>query len=723
MAARLEFCDICQYIKLEDYFTQARYPGTVKLGCFQDIAKKDRCPLCRLVIQSLNHHSQKHWEAGMYPVEVCYLGRYNRKSNWPVLEVWFNSTSETLPQGMWGHCTTLSQIYSLRQSLVHSNVQNMSKAKEEGSYQLIGEKVDVSRIQSWLQNCSLLHGRRCNPSKLHISKTSDLRLLLIDVKGMRLVECDWGVRYIALSYVWGSSRGLKSIKANIDHLKKEGALQEMRSELTNIVCGAINLIKAVGELYLWVDALCIVQDDNQSKTAYISRMNEIYGNAHATLIVLDENSADSALAGVTCSRSVTQLPIEINGLHLATRLPQLSDVVQKSQWSRRAWTFQEGYFSRRSLYISKEQVYWQCRSAYQTEDYPDDYGHDTSDSIHGRILQCLDREIWNDLSRQFGFYQSLVKQYSPRMLTYPSDSLLAFAGILSSMTNTFGWKFVSALPESLFDLALLWRPISGASMRPRIKSHSSADATVCKSPTWCWTAYHGNIFWNSWRLHSFAGQMVDIRTEVADFWIQDFSGLRQIQRRQTIDYDIEAIDITVRKQTTVDSVLIFQANTIDIAVYQILAPQIDLSDLGSSEMSVKGFSYYFRNNISHSLWIYDAAGRHCGTFPGLSLDLLSVQTKESYRHDLVLLSHSVQDEVTETAIKHYKDHLPLEYPSHREYYEEIFDTSCYKFKPNWALNIMLVRWDNGLAERVAVGQMHADAWKEAVQVSRLIKLV
>lgn len=59
--------------------------------------------------------------------------------------------------------------------------------------------------------------------------------------------------------------------------------------------------------------------------------------------------------------------------------------------------------------------------------------------------------------------------------------------------------------------------------------------------------------------------------------------------------------------------------------------------------------------------------------------------------------------MTQAAILHFQDHVPLEYPSDREYYEEIFDTRYYSYKKDWALNVMLVRWENDLVERVAVG--------------------
>src|SRR3954462_4277285 len=63
MEKYLELCNTCREIKLEDYLYQANYPGTVELGRFQDVAKRNHCSLCRLVIQALNSHSRKHWKS------------------------------------------------------------------------------------------------------------------------------------------------------------------------------------------------------------------------------------------------------------------------------------------------------------------------------------------------------------------------------------------------------------------------------------------------------------------------------------------------------------------------------------------------------------------------------------------------------------------------------------------------------------------------------------
>lgn len=181
----------------------------------------------------------------------------------------------------------------------------------------------------------------------------------------------------------------------------------------------------------------------------------------------------------------------------------------------------------------------------------------------------------NDARSQFSIYESLVKQYSPRVLTFPSDSLAAFTGILSVMETSFCWKFASALPEHAFDLALLWRPMFGAKMRPRLCSAQQAGPLACRSPTWCWTAWHGDIYWNSWRLDSFAAQKVTLKTEVVEFWIQKFGRLHPIKQRRANGSVLEIPAYGLSEQVPTDCVLVFKAKAIDLNLYTVSPPRMD----------------------------------------------------------------------------------------------------------------------------------------------------
>ncbi|KAK7943328.1 HET-domain-containing protein [Apiospora aurea] len=593
-----ELCDICRHIKLEDYFSQAEYPGTVELGPFQDInKKKDRCVLCRLVIQALNGHS----------------GRTNQA----VLDIWFNSTSETLRDSSWGYDTTQCQILPLQRYSVEHTTDEEKGAIGRGG--VLDGKVDISLIRSWMERCTS-HGTKCNNSpRPYTGKVPGPGILLIDVKRMKIAECDWTTRYLALNYVWGSTsnKSLTSTKANIQHLKQDGALREIRDELPRAIKDAIDLTQALGETFLWVDALCIVQDDDLSKAVYIPRMDQIYGSAFVTLVTLcnDRAPGGSELPGS---------PIEIAGLYLVPRLPPLISVEQRSVWTSRAWTFQEGIFSRR------------C----------------SGNAAPHTTRKTARMNTWK--------IEVLGRSSSPRCLTIPADALSAFAGVLSALGVAFGWTFASALPEALFDLSLLWRPRTMAALRPRRSpSDNNVQLAACTSPTWCWTAWTGNIHWAPWRFSIYAGQRVTVKTDVAGFWIGDSGVLCQIKRGLTCD------------------------SNADMPRY---AEEEKPCALWDSEKADGGLSHYFRNIASNSVWICDGSGKHCGKLSGLSPDSWRAQCGDRHaRHELVLLSRSIQDEVAQAAIEAFRGRFPPEYASAREYYEDVFDMDCYNYNKDWAL--------------------------------------
>ncbi|KAF2188869.1 hypothetical protein K469DRAFT_724234 [Zopfia rhizophila CBS 207.26] len=397
---------------------------------------------------------------------------------------------------------------------------------------------------------------------------------------------------------------------------------------------------------------------------------EQHGALLLIIVSLVGQDANSGLCGVgDGSRKLAQLPVKLGPLTLVAKLPALSNLEQSSTWGGRAWTLQEGILPKSCLYLSVSQVFFAVSS-----------------------MNPLEREDGNDLGRQFNIYESLVKWYSPRALTYPSDSLHAFARILSAIRDAFGWRFANAIPENMFDLALLWRPTYSIKMRPMELS--------------------GPILRRS-RLDSYANKNVNLKTEVMSFAIKDNAGFRKITSGRIPYLSSKATAQPFTQASTLESessdesagqtALLFQASTISLHVHMISSPQLESSASSDSQI----FSNSFRNALRCSLWIYDRDGHHCGTIQGTNLPW--VQSRHTTHCEFVLLSRTDQDEVTQANIEVYRDNLPLEYHSSSEFYEGIFDTGRYRYKRWCALNILLVEWKGDFAERVAVRQMHSNA--------------
>jgi hypothetical protein len=300
---------------------------------------------------------------------------------------------------------------------------------------------------------------------------------------------------MALSYVWGGVHALETTTTNFSSLLELHGLDNHES-LAPVVRDACKLVASIGERFLWADCLCIIQNSSKKHQA-IAQMDIIYSHATATVIAVDGKSAKSGLPGVNPS---SRLPLtrteRIAGQNMISEPPfLLNSVVEGSVYETRAWTLQERCLSKRLLFISDQQVYFQCNQWLRSE-YKDDK----------RNL----RDINNDLERPSGIsteatsgicfrlsgtphpdvvlqiYQNLVQTYSTRRLTYDSDVLNAFSGFTSIFEELYKAPCVCGLPIASLNASLLWTGVSRLKRR-RLSEHGFP------LPSWSWAGWIGPV--------------------------------------------------------------------------------------------------------------------------------------------------------------------------------------------------------------------------------------
>lgn len=152
-----------------------------------------------------------------------------------------------------------------------------------------GRILDPSVIDSWLfkswkDRCISLHGAKCHGELFQYAAESGGPVLLIDVRRNCLVPAIPGARYFALSYVWGKTNGLITKKTNLERLSSFASLVDEQNNISNTVLDAMRVVRLLGERFLWVDCLCIVQDDVETKATQINQMWDVYAGAFATIV-------------------------------------------------------------------------------------------------------------------------------------------------------------------------------------------------------------------------------------------------------------------------------------------------------------------------------------------------------------------------------------------------------------------------------------------------------
>jgi hypothetical protein len=123
----------------------------------------------------------------------------------------------------------------------------------------------------------------------------------------------------------------------------------------------MHLTAQLGECYLWVDSLCIEQDNLVDCKRQIGLMDQIYSNAVITIVAASGNDAEAGLAGLcTAPRKMVQIKEEINGRTLLITQRLLKGQLLESKWFSRGWTYQEGFLSARCLIFTDQDCSFVC---------------------------------------------------------------------------------------------------------------------------------------------------------------------------------------------------------------------------------------------------------------------------------------------------------------------------------------------------------------------------
>jgi hypothetical protein len=173
---------------------------------------------------------------------------------------------------------------------------------------------------------------------------------------------DVATRYVALSFMWGSATALdrvaRTFTANVE------AFSHHIDGLPTTFADAIAVTLQLGIRYLWIDSLCIIQDDIGDFSAERGNVENIFSNAYCVIAASSASSAlgvGDGLRRPRRSRAVVPLG-STDGLPIAIceMIDNFESDVEASPLSRRAWAFQEHIFSRRTIFFTSSQIYWQC---------------------------------------------------------------------------------------------------------------------------------------------------------------------------------------------------------------------------------------------------------------------------------------------------------------------------------------------------------------------------
>lgn len=355
--------------------------------------------------------------------------------------------------------------------------------------------ISISLLKRWIFSCEHNHRTSCCVP----TRPSTSLSWMIDTISGCLVPAGESPRYVALSYVWGQTEMLKATAETLGILKKAGALGgNTHFRIPAVIRHAIALVPQLGERYLWVDALCIPQDDPECLQRHIRHMASIYEAALFTLVAADGSDAKHGILGIKgVSRARKLPPTLMLSPQLCVRARRFVNIL-KSPWGSRGWTLQEHIFSKRKLVFVHGSVQWICQESRCFEDlckeFPSNRGIRPQDQDDYREIESV-----GDLALNYPNIlqlETLLQQYTLRHLTYKEDVLHAVEAIFTAHRQAFPHGFIWGLPIDFLDSALLW---SGLSCNPGLeRRQESRSPSRSHFPSWSWAGWVGKIDQGQW---------------------------------------------------------------------------------------------------------------------------------------------------------------------------------------------------------------------------------
>ena len=343
----------------------------------------------------------------------------------------------------------------------------------------------LSTIQSWFQGC-IAHHTECDAPTTAIGFVPR-RLLDVSSHMCRLIDTmltpPSDTRYAALSHCWGSDMPIRTLQENVQCYSDTIPHDDLPLTFRD----AITIVRALGLRYLWIDSLCIVQDDPTDWEAEAAQMKDIYTTS--VLVIAASDAADSSQGCLQPPVPAGQAPLALFAVQCDPSGSELAELVRvqkghvfdetgRTVLSSRGWTFQEHALSRRTLHCMGAEMHWQCSECYETEPgvaFP-------KEAVKSAKSTGLER-IWCNW----------MAQYSRRHFSFWADRLHALAGVVQHYQTMAGDRPILGLWERSFAMGLLWVRMAG------IPGDQGLLAQNPSVPSWTWLSCPVAVGFDIWQ--------------------------------------------------------------------------------------------------------------------------------------------------------------------------------------------------------------------------------
>ncbi|KAI1750820.1 heterokaryon incompatibility protein-domain-containing protein [Xylaria castorea] len=405
-----------------------------------------------------------------------------------------------------------------------------------------GSDAGFSLIKAWLDRCVNGHSscREADSKAEHKLPKRVIKVGSDDNTTISLHEPDdrpgvVGSHYLALSHCWGQIP-LPRLTTDTLEKKKGNILWE---SLPRTFQDVILVARGIGVEYVWIDSLCIIQDDEEDWETEAAKMSLIYegalmviaatasGNGHGGCLferepyveiqaTIQSSEPFSVFARKACSHNTFMSKIVRGELRPMFE----SDKIMSRDYPlfSRAWCFQERLLGTRILHFLRHEMLFECletldcecgtldgyvenatrqlRQAVRLDKVPefkdlllkqDEQWRDIGPRyLSKQVVSTFDEDLFNETWRR------VVETYSQKRITFPVDTFPALSGLANRWSRMTGKRYFCGLWADGLLVGLMWSVAKAAQTEDR-ETRGLQNTYI--APSWSWASARREIRW------------------------------------------------------------------------------------------------------------------------------------------------------------------------------------------------------------------------------------
>lgn len=356
-------------------------------------------------------------------------------------------------------------------------------------------------ITDWISDCLENHAE-CSLQKPKHHKYPT-RLVFVgsneDYSDVRICDqVEPNERYMTLSHRWDLDGGsVKLLENNVHEFSTQLPWERLPSTFKDAINAVRKLSSGLNVNYIWIDALCIIQDSSTDKEREIKIMGSIYQNSLCNLAACPEREGQFNVLQDHSTLNLHECVLPVGPRHrpdLRFRIDHwdlYKKLVTQTTLNSRAWVLQELVLAPRIVYFTPQQLIWECTEACYYQSSPQrNRRRDVAGTKSYALVQKSEEGSMEDPDiTHYQFWFGKLWEYSGRKLTYESDKLHAISAIARLVQTRLEERdeYMVGCWKRRLHLQLLWQCVD----KPE-----PFDASVDppgRRPSWSWISVNGAV--------------------------------------------------------------------------------------------------------------------------------------------------------------------------------------------------------------------------------------